>query len=214
MPRLPVQFRPLVGWPRKVESNRRKDPFSLGVNASVELLCDEIEKLDGKNVVIQIDVLECEIRPDGWPYHNAKPLQPGVIVSFQSRKGPLQFACDKHVNWQANLRAIALTLERLRLAAMYGCTCEEEQYTGFRALPAPEPVGFANVTEAQEWIQTQARRNLLGFRTLETAEDVRAAFRMLSKRLHPDHGGNATDFNKLVAARDMLLEVNYVDAHV
>lgn len=206
MPHIPVKFRPLLSWPRKAESDRRKDPFSLGVNASVELLCDEIEKLDGSGVVIQIDVKESEIRPDGWPYATAKPTQPGVIVAFQSRKGPLQFACDKHHNWQANLRAIALTLERLRMASMYGCTSHEEQYTGFRALPAPEPDGFANAVEAQEWIRTQARRQFSIQQALETEENVRHVFRLLSKRLHPDHGGNATDFNKLLAARCLLLK--------
>jgi len=45
--------------------------------------------------------------------------------------------CDSFKDWEANLRAIALSLERLRAADRYGVTTEEkEQYIGWLRLPA------------------------------------------------------------------------------
>jgi len=45
--------------------------------------------------------------------------------------------CDSFRDWEANLRAIALSLEHLRAVDRYGVTTEEEeQYTGWLRLPA------------------------------------------------------------------------------
>jgi hypothetical protein len=46
---------------------------------------------------------------------------------------------------------------------------------------------------------------LLGIPTNYTREDVMAAFRRAVKKAHPDLGGTAEDFRKLVEARDRLL---------
>lgn len=46
---------------------------------------------------------------------------------------------------------------------------------------------------------------LLGVPANYTREDVIAAFRREVKKAHPDHGGTADDFRKLVEARDRLL---------
>src|SRR5215831_4271915 len=78
-----------------------------------------------------------DIRNDGWPKSSARPTQPGVILSFTTKQGRIVMPCDSFKDWEANLRAIALSLERLRAADRYGVTTEEkEQYIGWLRLPA------------------------------------------------------------------------------
>jgi hypothetical protein len=45
------------------------------------------------------------------------------------------------VKWTDNVHAIALTLERLRLADLYGVTSRGEQYAGWKMLPGPITAG-------------------------------------------------------------------------
>jgi hypothetical protein len=47
---------------------------------------------------------------------------------------------------------------------------------------------------------------LLGVTFPLTVEDVKAAYRTKAQSTHPDHGGDAEQFRKLTAARDMLFE--------
>src|ERR1700675_3855774 len=84
--------------------------------------------LDAKKLVFQIDVRESEIRLDGLPSARARPNDPAVIVSFDSKHGPLRYFCDQFTDWQDNIRAIALGLEALRKVERYGITHRGEQY--------------------------------------------------------------------------------------
>lgn len=51
------------------------------------------------------------------------------------------------VDWQINLRAIALGLEALRKLDRYGITSRGEQYTGWRAIEATPSSEFATWAE-------------------------------------------------------------------
>ena len=61
-------------------------------------------------------------------------------VAFDTKGGPLLFVCGRFTTWQDNLRAIAKTMEALRAVKRWGATQSDEQYTGFRALPAATPM--------------------------------------------------------------------------
>lgn len=91
---------------------------------------------------------EQDFRLDGMPRANAVPAHPGVILNVESTKGPLSFPSDKFDRWQDNLRAIALGLEALRKIDQYGITPGNEQYTGWKALPAPGAVSDTFTADA------------------------------------------------------------------
>ena len=59
----------------------------------------------------------------------------------------MSYPCDKYSNWQANLRAIALSLEALRAEDRYGVTRRAEQYKGWAKLLPPN-AEFASDIEA------------------------------------------------------------------
>lgn len=136
-----VQFEPLATWPRaQTPSHRRKRsaPFKVGFERCLKDLLHEIELLRASRLIVRLAIDPSEIRRDGFPYANALPRHPGIIVAAPTRFGAKQWACDRFWSWQDNLRAIGLTLERLRLVDLYGVTAGGEQYAGF-ALPAPDP---------------------------------------------------------------------------
>ena len=204
-----ISFRPLAAWPRPFTKNRRGGNFTAAYKDTLDTLEYEISKLGGREVIIQTAMQAGDIRLDGWPRANARvPSHPGVIVSFESKQGPVSFPCDEFFEWRDNLRGIALTLERLRLVDLYGVTKGGEQYVGFPALPAAtateaDAVPFASREEAATWL---VRTSGLSFSVVNPSrESLIKASCAIARTSHPDApGGDAAEFRRLQQAKEML----------
>lgn len=202
--------RPIDLWPGELTPQSRREPsrFSASWSATVNLLEQEAEHLGvGGEIVLQLAVVERDCRLDGWIRANASPSHPGVIISFDSRHGPLRYSTDRfgwgggtHLPaWQANVRAIALGLEALRKVDRYGIAKGGEQYVGYRALAAGANTHPMNRDEAL-WML--ARHS--GMTRPEVAENLGKAYRSAAHELHPDRGGDPEDFRRLGEARALL----------
>jgi hypothetical protein len=167
----------------------------------------ELAYLDATDVIVEIAVSAGDIRLDGELRANARPSHPGVRLSFQSKHGSLSYTCDTYEaayygqmpDWQANVRAIVLTLEALRAVDRYGAT-KGEQYAGFKALGA----GTGGIA--------------LGGMTREQAEDVIATwdpeayhpdaskrFKRARAAAHPDrNNGDQTGWDQVELAAKVL----------
>jgi hypothetical protein len=109
-----VTFRPLPVWPHKPTANRPRSAFATSYPKTLALLEREVGFLGGRDVVMGVGLSEYDIRKDGQPRANARSYgHPGVEISFNSREhGRLTYATDQYWDWQDNVRAIALSLER------------------------------------------------------------------------------------------------------
>lgn len=195
------QIEPLGAWVREVTRNRRPaHTFSAKWTDTLELLTSEIEKLGVRGVIaVRIDVRREDIRLDGMIRARARAEFPGVVVSFESRYGPLSYATDAYDSWQANVRAIALSLQALRAVDRYGVSKSGEQYAGWRAIESGStaPV-FASADEAERWLGSVVDN---GGEQLSVKELLRQA----AKKLHPDvNGGDQTLWKRWDAARQLL----------
>jgi len=200
-------YRPIDAWRGERTKSPRRSQFRAGWSDTLELLKRELRNLRAAKPVIQIDLAEADFRvTDGLPRASARPASPAVIISFESRYGPLRYCCNTYTHWQDNVRAIAMTLENLRACDRYGATHRGEQYTGWKALPGPaESQPFATAEEAAAFIIQSGNlaasvSELLG----ASPEGKRDAYRSAAKKLHPDNGGLAEDFQKLQRARELV----------
>ncbi len=208
-----LRFRPIEAWPCQPARSRRPSPFRAGYVQTLDLLETELQHLRARSIVIQAGFTLKDIRNDGWPKSGARPNQPGVILSFDSRNGPLMFPCDTYTDWQANLRAIALSLEALRAVDRYGVTRQAEQYRGWSALPPAATTdppssgdGFASADQAAGVIAEASGLNLpeLQRMILRYPEHLEEAYRRAAQRLHPDAGGSHEQFIRLQAAAELV----------
>jgi hypothetical protein len=206
-----VRFRPISRWPgttTRADLRKSRYSFKAGWHNTLELLERELGYLGARDVVIEADLTEQEIRLDGWPRADARPASPRIVVSFDSKYGPLRYATDVFEIYQHNVRAIALGLEALRKVDRYGITKRGEQYTGWKALPpgiALGPADFASREEAGRFILETAGENpdwLDG--TLDDIELWKSFYRTATKRAHPDAGGDHDTFTRLQTAWQLL----------
>jgi len=192
-----IQYRPLPAvWPFGTPTDPRKESrFRAGYSATLELLRRELRELEaGDVVVIEGGYRESDIRIDGYPRATARPSDPSVIISFDSRYGRLRYGCDRFWEHDANLRAIALTLEALRAADRYGATKRGEQYAGWQALP--EMAGLTT-HEAVAFIRSHAAGG--------PDQDLHAAYKAAAKKLNPAAPGASREaWDQLRRAREAL----------
>lgn len=213
-----IVFRPLPAWTDAVTQHRRAHQFKASWTDTVALLRREVEMLNDRSfngvIVLQVQADESAMRRDGGIRADAKVRGPGVIVSFESRHGPLRYACDRFTDawygqapgWQANIRAIALGLEALRAVSRYGIGERGEAYAGWAQLS--RPMGAAMTVEDAATFLLRFQLHPDEFtRTALRRTDVRTVlYRRAAARLHPDRNGDADEFRRLTDAHQLLKE--------
>jgi hypothetical protein len=207
------QIRPLGPWLGPVTAGRRSSgAFRASWDDTLALLDSEVTALGGEGpVIVQVDVKDIDVRVDGMLKSRARVGDfPGVIVSFESRHGPLRYATDAYEQrwsgslpgWQANVRAIALSLGALRAVDRYGVSKTGEQYAGWSALPAARAQGsewFTTDAEALAWMAGAAAETGIG-----TEVSTDRLYKALARRMHPDRGGDPELWDRLDAAAKVL----------
>lgn len=202
----------LANLPRPIISR-----FDSALGSTQETLERELHELGTpqwgprSEYILMMDVEESDLRIDGAIRANAKPHSQQVAVSFESKDGPLLFACGRFTTWQDNLRAIALGLEALRKVDRYGITQSDEQYTGFRALPPGVPMPAAKMTldeAARFLIEQSGGEGWSVERVLNDADVASQLYRLAARKLHPDAGGDHDLFVRLGEAHKLIKEAN------
>lgn len=168
-------------------------------------------------------VSERDLRVDGWLRADARPAHPGVTVVLpDSDEGRISFSTDRYrggrrwrpsmeggplhmPGWQANVRAIALSMEALRATDRHGIM-QGRQYAGFRELGSGTPMGpgesAMTVEDAARF--TADHSPATPDAVLEGGKAREMAYRFAAKRLHPDAGGDPGLFAQLQEAKRLL----------
>lgn len=138
-------------------SSGDRNPFRRSTWSDTQQLLErELRMLRARDVVLELDVRERDVRVDGQLRSNASASSTAVRLAFVTDDGPMQFATDrfgwdyydrpKVQGWQDNVRAIALGLEALRKVDRYGITRRGEQYRGFKAIGAGDGTVASGMT--------------------------------------------------------------------
>lgn len=141
--RLAMLWRAMAGWPANFTAtparDRKRAPFKSRWEATLRLLDGELARSHAWDSVLEVDVAERWWSPStGRPRADAPVRSPGVILRFDKhfRDGRVEgyvFPCDTFLDWQDNVRAIALTLEALRAIDRYGAS-HGRQFAGFQGV--------------------------------------------------------------------------------
>lgn len=200
-----VEFRPLRAWPGKstpAAKRRSRWTFKATAGATLKELEEELARIRARDAFLEVDVKSVrDIRADGRLRADASPVTPGVILYFTHPKaGDLRFASDSHELWHHNVRAILLTLDRLRDIDRYGAVQEGQQFTGFRALPSATGLTMGS-TAALEILEQMTEQRA----EPRTPERLKELYRLARVRTHPDlNRGDQTKWDQVEAAGRVL----------
>lgn len=193
--------------------NRQQSRFDSTWTSTLELLAREVEHLSGRDVVLEVDVPERGIRQDGMLRADAKAASPAVVLAFESKHGPMQYRCDQFiepawrrgVDWQQNVRAIALTLGALRAVDRYGAVDTGQQYAGFKALPTGRAMPASHMTrDAAIAVLAQLVDVPAEHLNLER-DSLHSTWRRARRLTHPDrNGGDQTGWDQVEQAAKVL----------
>lgn len=177
-----------AGWKRTSYRTRaifKSDGREVTIAIARKRLADQLDLLRANNVILSTNV---ELRADGQPRSDRRPpVDPGVAVYFDLKRRPTVLACDKWDRVADNIVALAKHIEAMRGMDRWGVGTLEQAFTGYQALPAPDP-----------WWKTLG---LSG--PTRSREDIGAAYRKASAAAHPDRPGGSHDKMSAVnAARE------------
>ena len=198
-------------WPGKQRPSyhrRKRAPFKQTWYRTEDILERELRHLRATAVIIHLDVAKParDLRFDGKLRADARPQSPKVILSFKDKNGDRQmYPCDTFADWQANLHAIAVSLEALRKVERYEVVFGGKQYEGFKRLP-----GSAESTEPEAMTPNAASDIIAAFSDLparlifEESAVAKVAIQQAMRRSHPDSGGNTESFQRVEAAARII----------
>jgi hypothetical protein len=168
-----------AGWPRT--KTRKRARYRTDFSRAVKDLLRQLKLMDCPdwNVIISSNI---PVKGNGLPYaDNRRIHDPGVAVYFRRGESPQVIACDKWDLVADNIRAVGLTVEALRGIARAGASeLLDRAFLGFKALPSR-----GETSPAGQWWQ------VLGVAEDASHDVVRAAYRELARKHHPDAGGDA-----------------------
>lgn len=163
-----------VGWPRTTRLKREPAKFAVSFARARDELLSELHRLGASAVVISSNI---PIKRDGLPYANYKePQDPGVAVYFRYCQKSTVLACDRWLLVRDNLRAIGLHIAAMRGIERWGVGSVEQAFMGYQSLPA---------AHQQEWWQ------ILKVPPDAPLPTIKAAYRQLAIKYHPDAGGSS-----------------------
>ncbi len=203
------------GYPRTDPQDRESYPGDLEPTRkeSFQSIVDELERWGTSGIRIATASQHYVDRPN-IPHQHDKPDDVGVVVRFRKagERADQEFAiaCDQWATQRENARAIALYVQRKRLAERCGVTTAHDE-VDVAALPpgdqeptAVQPDG--TIGGAVDDGLDREPHEVLGVSPDAREEVVRGAYRELVKAAHGDQGADRDlDVQELQRARDELL---------
>lgn len=205
-----IQYGPLAVWPHEptpADDRKSRWSFRCDYNDTKALLKTEAAKLGATSILIEGFWRPGDIRLDGQRRADARePMQPGVVVSFDSQHGGMRYATDSYQDWRHNVRAVALGLEALRAVDRYGITHSAEQYRGFGAIGTGnngavngQAMAFSSKASAEEKLA-----NIVGEGAHALTPEQLYKRAMRAEGVHPDRGGSREMVELVLAAGKTL----------
>lgn len=179
-----------MGRSRTPEYKKKGDPFKMPSGKIKSDLARELSLMKADDFVISSNLM---VRRDGIPYANQRqPEDTGVALYFNRKGKEICISCDQYFSVDANLRAIGKTVEAIRGIERWGTEeMMDAAFTGFAALPASTIV---TPYQARSWYE------VLEVSQSASIETIKAAYRSMLLKHHPDQGGDVASFHEIQKA--------------
>lgn len=162
--------------------NRKKSSFKAHtVFKSCKMLAQQLTRMKAKDCIITSNI---PTNTNGFISAKNIGLNPGCSVYFKLNGMQKVIQVDSYLGADENLYAVAKSVEAIRnLDRWGGAQVMDGVFSGFAALPSPETVTTVAMIYYFDGFNSKA--------------SARAQYLDWCKKLHPDNGGDATDFQEM-----------------
>lgn len=182
-----VQAYPLQ-WPQGWQRTkfRKYSRFDTSRSKAISNLYNELRLLGAKAPVISSNVMIYERGGKKIPYADQSVNDPAVAVYFEFNGSQQCIPCDKWKSVADNIHAVGKTIQALRGIERWGAKeMVNAAFKGFQALP--------DYTNNRPPIIPQQHY----FSDCIDRLDVKAKYKKLVKKMHPDRDGNTEEFQEM-----------------
>jgi len=188
-----------LDWPAGFERTPTRDrernrSFEATLGQTTDELATEMDRLDPDDW--RPSIANQHTKSNGLPLHNANPDDPGFVLRWTKDGDQFAVACDASPRLRDNVRTVLLWVRETRKR---GDRPVETGAANFAAAQLPSGDGGDAV------VATAGAHDVLGVDRDASDEQIREAFQERVKDVHPDHGGDAAEYGRVVKARDRLL---------
>jgi hypothetical protein len=175
------------GWPVTEPYKRGPAAFKVTLPSALANLEKQVRLMGGSNLVLS----------SNYTLGSSNPTEPGVVAYFSWNKLDMAIPCDRWQRIEANVQAIALTVEAMRGMERWGAKhMITAMFSGFKALPA-----------STGGINPRAVLGLDDNNAPLTESEITEAYKRKAKTEHPDMpGGSAEKWARLREAHDLLMQ--------
>jgi hypothetical protein len=175
------------GWPVTEAAFRETSKFKTTLPGALTNLKRQIELMGGSQVLLS----------SNYTLGMENPKVPGVVAYFTWDKEGMSIPCDRWTRIEANIQAIALTVEAMRGMERWGAKhMIKALFTGFKRLAAK--AGGIDPYEVLGLLRDVPL----------TEERISGAFRAKAKIYHTDIPvtGSAVKYSEIREAHDLLMQ--------
>lgn len=196
-----------LAWPAGVERTPARDreayPHGFGKTQtqSIKSILDELNRMDAVGVKIETAGPHRTDNPH-YPYKDASPDDPGVVVRWKMGGREYVAPCDRWDNLRDNARAIALHLNAMRGTERWGVETLQGRFEA-QALPPGDDATPAG-EQGPHAALSDPPHEVLGVSPDAPTAVVEAAAKALRADHHPDTGGDREAFIRVNKAEAMM----------
>ena len=188
-----------LDWPAGFErtppyERERYRSFEATLGQTTDELAAEMDRLDPDDW--RPSIANQHTKSNGLPLHNANPDDPGFVLRWTKDGDQFAVACDASPRLRDNVRWIYKWIHETRMRNQRPVQTGAANFAAAQ-LPSGDEDGVV--------VATAGAHDVLGVDRDASDEEIRAAFRERVKDVHPDHGGDAEAYGRVVKARDRLL---------
>lgn len=193
-----------IDWPAWADRTPPDDRSRGGFSVSLSRACSDIETEMGRLGVDGWRLSTAAPNRDDkpYPYASANPSDPGAVLRWSRDGDQRAIPCDAYETLRDNVREIGFYVKEKRKASKREVARGQDEFAT-AALPSghsgdrPE----VNVGSAEEAAE------ILGLATPDVSERmVEVATEERVQEAHPDKGGDAREFQRVIAAKEVLLD--------
>lgn len=173
-----------IGRPRW-QGARQPSLFKMTEYQMKEHLFNELERMHASDIVVSTN------RP-AYSRAKSQPEDPGVAVYFKRKGQELCIACDKYRKLEDNMHAVGIAVQAFRGLERHGTgEMVDAAFSGFTALPESIIMGPGT---ARPW------HEVLEVSPTASSETIKAAYKSMLLKHHPDQGGDVSKFHEVQKA--------------